>query len=60
MSRRLKIRTRALIHEQRGVTATEYAIVAGVVAVVLVAAIGFVGSELTRSYLGLANTMAGG
>jgi Flp pilus assembly pilin Flp len=60
MSRRIKTRARALITEQCGVTATEYAIVAAVIAVVLVAAVGFVGSELTRSYMGLANTMAGG
>ena len=60
MSRGTKNPAGSLIDEDRGVTATEYAIIAAVIAVVLVAAIGFVGSELTRSYLGLANTMAGG
>jgi len=52
-----KKQLRSVIGEDRGVTSTEYAIIATVIAVVLVAAMGFVGSELTGSYLDLANSM---
>ena len=52
-----KKQLRSVIGEDRGVTSTEYAIIATVIAVVLVTAMGFVGSELTGSYLDLANSM---
>ena len=60
MSRRIKNSTRSLIDNERGVTATEYAVIAALIAVVLIAAVGFVGSELARSYMDLANTMSSG
>jgi len=57
MGRRLRNPTGSLIDQDRGITSTEYAIIGAVIAVVLVAAFGLVGTELTQSYSNLANTM---
>jgi Flp pilus assembly pilin Flp len=56
----IKKQVHGLFVTERGITSTEYAIIAAVIAVVLVAAVGFVGNELTRSYLDLANSMSKG
>jgi pilus assembly protein Flp/PilA len=49
---------RAFLRDRAGVTAVEYALIAGMIALVIITAVTLVGTDLTNFFLNLANNIS--
>ena len=50
---------KALVRDERGATAIEYGLIAGLMAVVVIAAIGFLGGPIQAMFQAIATTVTG-